>query len=187
MTIVVTVKVHDGVVMAADSATSFFDSNGIAIKIYNNANKLYNLVKGWPIGAMVYGSGGIGSASISTLSKDLRRRLFNAAVPDVAYQLKGDEFTIEEVAQKARKFFYDECFKGAYGDQPPKGFFWDIVSLDIPRRPLYRRSGSFESLRIAAKAQIKYKNKTKTGRAGLVKWRRLTGSSSVLAAALPMF
>jgi hypothetical protein len=68
MTIVVTVRVNDGIVLAADSATSFIDGSGNVAKVYNNANKIFNLVKVWPIGAMTYGAGGMGSASISTLS-----------------------------------------------------------------------------------------------------------------------
>ena len=61
MTIVVTVKVTDGLVLAADSAATFFipRPSGVVTKIYNNANKVFNLRKVWPVGAMVYGSGGI--------------------------------------------------------------------------------------------------------------------------------
>ena len=59
MTIVVTVRVNDGIVLAADSATSFSDSNGNIAKVYNNANKIFNLVKGWPVGAMTYGAGAL--------------------------------------------------------------------------------------------------------------------------------
>ena len=75
MTIVVTVKINDGIVLASDSATTFADDTGRVIKIYNNANKLYNLAKGLPIGALTFGCGGIGTASLATISKDLRRRL----------------------------------------------------------------------------------------------------------------
>jgi hypothetical protein len=70
MTIVVTVRVTDGIVLAADSATSFTDADGHVAKIYNGANKIFNLVKVWPIGAMTYGAGSIGTESISTLSKN---------------------------------------------------------------------------------------------------------------------
>jgi hypothetical protein len=63
--IVVTVGVNDGIVLAADSATSFIDNSGNVAKIYNNANKISNLVKIWPIGTMTYGGGSIGAASIA--------------------------------------------------------------------------------------------------------------------------
>jgi hypothetical protein len=42
MTIVVTVKINDGIVLAADSATTFSDQQGAVVKIYNNANKAFN-------------------------------------------------------------------------------------------------------------------------------------------------
>jgi ATP-dependent protease HslVU (ClpYQ) peptidase subunit len=70
MSIIVSVKINDGIVMAADSAISF--ANG---QVYEHANKIVNLVKGLPIGVMTCGAGGIGNASVATLLKDLRQRL----------------------------------------------------------------------------------------------------------------
>lgn len=120
MTIVVTVKVTDGIVLAADSAGSFFNEQGMPVKIYNNANKIFNLVKVWPVGALVYGAGGIGSASVETLSKDLRRRLRNP--DDRDYGLDRDSYTVQEVAEKARRFLYEENYLHAY-EVPPEKFF----------------------------------------------------------------
>jgi hypothetical protein len=120
LTVIVTAKVNDGIVLAADSAASFFDADGHALKIYNNANKIFNLVKVWPIGAMVYGAGGIGSASVETLTKDLRKRFGNHA--DGEYYLNPSDYTIEEVAKKARKFLFETCFMQAYPEEPPKNF-----------------------------------------------------------------
>ena len=104
MTIVVTVKVTDGMVLASDSATTFMDHNGIPVKVYNNANKVFNLVKGLPLGAMTFGSGSIGTASIATLSKDLRIHFHN---PDSPYYFDHANFSIEEVARLSRQFFAD--------------------------------------------------------------------------------
>lgn len=120
MTIVVTVTVTDGIVMAADSASSFFDGTGHALKIYNNANKVFNLVKGLPIGAMLYGNGGMGSSSVETLTKGLRQRLANPNDPD--YGLNPTTYTIEEVAQKARRFLFEECYPAAYPNPDPTFF-----------------------------------------------------------------
>ena len=61
MTVLVSVKISDGVVMAADSTSSF--ASGM---VYHHAQKIVNLRKGPPIGAMVTGAGGIGT-SRSTL------------------------------------------------------------------------------------------------------------------------
>jgi hypothetical protein len=75
MTIVVTVKVTDGIVLAADSAATFYIpiAGGTVAKIYNHANKVFNLRKLWSIGSLIYGAGGIGASSVETLSKDLRK------------------------------------------------------------------------------------------------------------------
>jgi hypothetical protein len=86
MTVVVTVKINDGIVLASDSAVSFFDANGSPIKIYSHANKVFNLVKGLPIGVMFWGVGGIGSASVATIAKDLRKRL---AGDDIGHLVDG--------------------------------------------------------------------------------------------------
>lgn len=118
MTIVVTMKVTDGIVLAADSAASFFDNNGAPLKIYNNANKIFNLVKVWPIGAMNYGAGSIGRASVETLTKDLRRKFLS----DPNYTLNRNAYTIEEVAIKARRFLFEENYLQAYN--PPLANFF---------------------------------------------------------------
>lgn len=72
MTVVVAVKISDGIVVASDSASSIFDQNSNIINIYNNANKIVNLCKTVPIGAMFCGAGSIGKLSISTIAKDYR-------------------------------------------------------------------------------------------------------------------
>ena len=89
MTIAVALKVRDGVVLAADSATTLASPSGID-NIYNRANKIVNLRKGMPIGFMTWGVGGFGQASIEMLAKDFRaeewHRHFETgyAVQDVA-------------------------------------------------------------------------------------------------------
>jgi hypothetical protein len=112
---VVSVKVTDGIVLASDSATTFFDSNGVAIKVYNNANKIFNLVKGLPLGAMTYGAGSIGASSIATLSKDLRSQF---SVHDSPFYFDPENYSVEEVAKKCQQFFQNQ-FDTAYPDGLP--------------------------------------------------------------------
>lgn len=118
MTIVVTVKVTDGIVLAADSAATFYvpTATGSVTKIYNHANKIFNLRKVWPVGAMVYGAGGIGASSVETLSKDLRRRFSDPNNHD--YHLDERNYTIEEAAIKARRFLYEESYLKAFAEPP---------------------------------------------------------------------
>ena len=70
MTLIVSVKINDGVVMASDSASTFTNT-----QVYEHAEKIVNLIKGLPIGVMATGDAGIGSESLATLLKDLRKRL----------------------------------------------------------------------------------------------------------------
>ena len=114
MTIAVAVQVHDGVVLASDSATTLIDTSKAppdnVLNVYNNANKIFNLRKTLPIGGMTYGMGSIGSSSISTLSKDLRRRFAGEDKNFPNWHIDPDNFTIEDVAIRTRGFLYDENF-----------------------------------------------------------------------------
>lgn len=111
MTIALAIKVHDGLVLASDSATTLTmrlaDGTDAVGNIYNNANKVFNLHKGLPIGAMTWGLGNIGPASIATLAKDLRRRFMNQDPRNPGWALDPDSYSIEDVAQRAHDFLND--------------------------------------------------------------------------------
>ena len=83
---------------------------------------MFNLVKVWPVGAMTYGAGSIGSASISTLSKDLRRKLDPKTGEDPTYTLDKAKYTIEDVALRAKRFLYEDVFQHAYPEGVPNYF-----------------------------------------------------------------
>jgi hypothetical protein len=122
MTIAVSLKVNDGLVLAADSASTIMGVNGIE-NVYNNANKVFNLRKGLPIGLITWGLGGLGGLSISTLAKDLRLRLMGADPDYAEWHLDPANYTIEEVAGRVREFFYEEHYEpvaSAYQKQKKK-------------------------------------------------------------------
>ncbi len=113
MTIAIAVQVHDGVVLASDSASTLIDNsrpNSGVLNVYNNANKIFNLRKGLPIEGMTYGMGSIGSSSISTLAKDLRKRFNGEDKNHPQWQIDPDNFRIEDVAIKAKEFLFGEKF-----------------------------------------------------------------------------
>jgi hypothetical protein len=123
MSIAIVIGVHDGVVIASDSASTLMVSlapnalTGVA-NVYDNANKIFNLYKGKPIGCVAYGQGGIGNSSIGTLIKDLRRILMNEdGTQDLgdltSRHLKFDpeQYTMEGVSDILAAFLEDECQK----------------------------------------------------------------------------
>lgn len=133
MSIAVLVVVHDGLVFAADSASTVMAAGpgapaGVA-NVYNNANKIVNLIKGERLGCIVYGSGSIGSASISTLLKDFRSKLTSddpkvtsGFLKEIKEGLRDKEwaqtlsfnlkkYTVEEVAKVIAAFLENECKK----------------------------------------------------------------------------
>lgn len=103
MTIIVSVKFNDGIVIASDSTSSFFGNNEVA-QSYDNANKIFNLYRGLPIGAATCGSGNIASASVSTLSKDLRKLFHGSGRGCTDWALDPENYTVQDVARKAREF-----------------------------------------------------------------------------------
>lgn len=117
MTIAVMLKVNDGIVLASDSATTLtmtqVDGHTEVANIYNNANKVFNLHKGLPVGAMTWGLGNIGPASIATLSKDLRVEFQSGSASGSPAALDVSAYTMDEVVDRARKFMYEARYRDA--------------------------------------------------------------------------
>lgn len=131
MTIAIALQVHDGAVLASDSAMTLTDPTKTGpesvLNVYNNANKIFNLRKGLPVGAVIYGMGSIGSSSIATLIKDLRKRFASEDSKHKDWALNPNKFTVEEVAKRAREFIFDENFK-PLGLSPPGVQFGMILA-----------------------------------------------------------
>jgi hypothetical protein len=120
VTIALSLKVHDGLVLAADSASTILASASpgaaqAVMNIYDNANKISNLCKGRPLGSVVWGAGSIGRISISTLLKDLRKRFLNQDPAHEDWCLTDANCTVEHVAQRTRQFLFEECYAAEYG------------------------------------------------------------------------
>lgn len=124
MTIALSMKINDGLVLAADSAASIVGQlpggQTSVFNVYNNANKIFNLRKGLPIGAITWGMGSIGLASISTLMKDLRRRFTDKEGNYKHWVINPSGYSIEGVAQQVKEFFYNELYVPAFKDWPTK-------------------------------------------------------------------
>lgn len=144
MTIALAIKVQDGIVLAADSATTMLGltANGgtQVANIYNNANKLFNLHKGLPIGALTWGLGNIGPASIATLAKDARQRFTNL---EDEWRLDRRSYSVDGVAKQIDAFFckrYDDVWGQADpSDRPvmPLGFLTAGYSPEADEAQLF--------------------------------------------------
>lgn len=159
MSIAVLIGVHDGVVLAADSASTLTfptppgvvlppGQQGMVGNVYDNANKIFNLVKGQPIGCITFGSGNIGTASIGTLIKDLRKKLTETP-QDMTFD--AAKYTMEGVAKILAKFLGDECEKlgqaakdntnlgillGGYSKPGDLGESWSVeIQKGVPQPP----------------------------------------------------
>jgi hypothetical protein len=103
VTVIVSVKINDGVVMAADSAGSMESG-----QVYEHANKISNLCEGLPVGAMSTGAGGIGNESVETLLKDLRRRFAGLDPTHADWRLDPASYTVAEAVGRLRSFLFEE-------------------------------------------------------------------------------
>lgn len=106
MTVAIAVKVNDGIVLATDSTTSLVQS-GTVINTYNNADKVFNVVKELPLGATTWGTGNIGGSSIATLMKDFRVRLKQELIQTPSSVVS---YSMNDIATKLRQFFYEEKY-----------------------------------------------------------------------------
>jgi hypothetical protein len=120
MTIAISLKVNDGLVLAADSASSMVGAGPARpiFNVYNNANKVFNLRKSLPIGAITWGAGSMGVASISTLVKDLRRRFSGEDPHHKDWHLDPQAYSVKYVADRFKEFIYDETYVPAFSNWP---------------------------------------------------------------------
>jgi hypothetical protein len=98
MTIAIIMKVNDGLILATDSASTIVGTdesgNRSAVHVYFNANKLFNLKKGYPVGCMTWGNGSIGDSSVATLVKDFREK----------YNPENNAIDVSSITQSFKKF-----------------------------------------------------------------------------------
>ena len=111
VTVCIAVQVNDGLIFAADSAvTSSYGtapSGAEIIRAIRHGRKVFNLHRDLPICAMTCGLDHIGPDSIGSLAQDLRIVLMGK---NKKYALDPANYTIDEVAAKARKFLFEEKF-----------------------------------------------------------------------------
>jgi hypothetical protein len=129
LTIAISLKVLDGLVLASDSAATLMQTTnrgqvGVA-NVYNQANKIFNLRKGLPIGMVVWGQAAIGSSSIELLAKNLRTQLTGAEHAYPERRINKSSYSVADVAQHVFEFMVKENYEPTYEDwekKPPIGF-----------------------------------------------------------------
>lgn len=122
MSIVAAVKVYDGIVLGADSATSIqtvVNGQINVVKTYNHAKKLFHIGKDLKIGVLTYGLGNIGLMSMESVVFEFNK-------------VKAVEFNsstaIDVVARSFMAFIkekYDPAFESLPLDKKPGlGFYF---------------------------------------------------------------
>lgn len=137
MTIAISVKVNDGLVLATDSASTMMRqgpaNTNLVYHVYENANKVFNLCKGRALGAMTWGIGEIGGVSTETLVKDFRQKI----TPDLCDKQR---LCVREMAERFKSYIFEEHYEKAFEKWPQKpslGFLVAGYSTDEPRSEQY--------------------------------------------------
>lgn len=152
MTIAVSLKVHDGVVLATDSASTLMGSAPMGVgvmNVYDNANKIVNLVKGMPVGIMTWGAGAIGQVSMTTIFKDLRQ-MFTGDQPGPGgadWTIMPGALDIADVAAKVKQYVFDELYVSHFGSGT------DLPSLGILVAGYSSNAGQAEEYQIDVNEQ----------------------------------
>jgi hypothetical protein len=109
MTICVAVKVGEGLVLAADSASTLLNVSGGIVQIFEHARKL-SQIKDYPIGALTWGQGSIGARNIESLVLEFANPLtpLGGARP----------LDVQTVANQLFQFM-QQRYQAAYGGLPP--------------------------------------------------------------------
>jgi hypothetical protein len=158
MSIAVLIGVHDGLVIAADSASTLLVNSPqglMAANVYDNANKIFNLIKGKPMGCVTFGSGSIGNSSIGTLIKDFRQKLSEKNPEVNEFKFDINNYTMQEVAKLLAEFLGGECQKlgpperqsinigfliGGYSSKESLGESWSVeLKGGTPETPVKLR------------------------------------------------
>ncbi len=79
----------------------------------------------YPIGAVTFGAGSIGPASISTLVKDFRKKI--ASESDLLY-IDPNNYTVQGVATVFRQFILEDKYSSVFGSQTGKPDLGFIVA-----------------------------------------------------------
>ena len=141
MTIALSVKFSDGVVLATDSAVTLSSSRGVH-NIYQNSNKIFNLHRDLPLGVMIWGSGSLGEYSLSNLIKDFREEFDQENLQD-GYQLSevASEFAeyLEEFYQQLEEDIDDNEDWPEFGVKIA-GYSENTESEDFPETFTYNFS-----------------------------------------------
>jgi len=100
MTVIISIKVNEGVVLAADSSSLVSENphefGGYVANIFNNAKKLTHLHKDLPIGVLSWGKGIIGRISTSMLVKDFGKLIISS--------IDMNNYLLKDVSERFKEY-----------------------------------------------------------------------------------
>jgi hypothetical protein len=117
MTIAITVRVPEGIALAADTATSV-GVKGVAEgigQIYHGTRKLIRLHADLPLAMITFGQGTLPTKSVAQLAVGLRERL----LPGAQWEVKPDAYGMDEIATRVADYYREVVQAAVDSGQPP--------------------------------------------------------------------
>jgi hypothetical protein len=133
MSVVACVKVHDGIILGAESMTQIWGTDGKGntgvTKTYENAQKLYQMAN-LPIGIMTYGSGNIGPRSIGSFIAEFSNA--NANSQNICGQAGVEVGKVADALWTFMTKIYTEAYKEMPEPKPLIGIYIGGYSAGCP-------------------------------------------------------
>ena len=106
MTIAVSIKINDGIVLAADSAMAVINRDGKASNVYNNSTKIYKITRKLRTGITSWGAGRLKGKSIENIIHE-----FNYKLKSGELNFDLSTYTVKNIADLLKDFIYNNYYK----------------------------------------------------------------------------
>ena len=112
ITIAFILKINDDIILATESASSLINNDPktgqmLVYNVYDNADKMFNLCKKLPVGAVAWGLGSKGDIPVERLVRDFKS--------EISEKFDNGDYSVEDCVSAFKKFIfgdtYEEVFK----------------------------------------------------------------------------
>ena len=109
MSMTVALRVDDGIVLAADSASTVSYPKE-KVNVYFHQQKVFRLHTTLPLGMVTWGLNRIAADSMPVLAGYLCRRFSGQDATHADWKLDPQSYTVKKIADEVRRFFFDETY-----------------------------------------------------------------------------
>jgi hypothetical protein len=145
ITIAFILKINDDIILATESASSLINNDPktgqmLVYNVYDNADKMFNLCKKLPVGAVAWGLGSKGDIPVERLVRDFKS--------EISEKFDNGDYSVEDCVSAFKKFIfgdtYEEVFKKLSDPNAFLGFFITGYSIKSSLKSMYPEKWKLE-------------------------------------------